>query len=327
MSMRERMQSRRPEVSITLPRARFTPSIWLARHLQAALFSLGQLARTPVSTLLTCAVIAVALSLPGALYVLLDNARQLSGPWQNRAQLSVFLERGAETGADALAEELSARIETERVRVITPAQALQEFSTLSGLSGSALELEENPLPAVLVLSLASDFTDAASVERLVEELADRREVDLVQVDLEWLKRLQAIADILTRGILVLAGVLALAILLIVGNTIRLSIESRHDEIEVAKLVGATDAFIRRPFLYRGVWYGLASGLAAVAMIDIGVAMLRGPVNTLTALYESDFSLANLSMKSSMLLIVLGILLGLLGSWVAVGKHLHRIEPT
>lgn len=321
------MQPERPEISVSLPVTRFAPGVWLARHVQAALFSLGQLLRAPMSTLLTCAVMAVALSLPGGLHLLLDNARQLSGEWQNQAQISVFLERDAETHAGALADELRQRKEIDTVRVITPAEALEEFSALSGLSGSVLELGENPLPAVLVLDLGTESADAASVEGLVEELSRRPEVDVVQVDLEWLKRLQAIAHILTRGIVVLAAVLALGILLIVGNTIRLSIESRHDEIEVAKLVGATDAFIRRPFLYRGVWYGLFSGLLAVALINLGVAMLRGPVNTLTELYHSDFALANLALTASMLLIILGIFLGLVGSWMAVGRHLHRIEPT
>lgn len=321
------MQQQRPEISVSLPVARFAPGVWLARHVQAALFSLGQLLRAPMSTLLTCAVMAVALSLPGGLHLLLENARQLSGAWQNQAQVSVFLERGAEERTGGLADELRQQAGIDTVRVITPTQALQEFSALSGLSESVLVLEENPLPAVLVLDLETESADAQSVEGLVEQLSARPEVDLVQVDLEWLKRLQAIAHILTRGIVVLAGVLALGILLIVGNTIRLSIESRHDEIEVAKLVGATDAFIRRPFLYRGVWYGLFSGLLAVALIGIGVAMLRGPVNTLTELYHSDFALANLSMRASMILILLGIFLGLVGSWMAVGRHLHRIEPT
>lgn len=321
------MQPPRSEVSVSLPTPRFAPRVWLTRHIQAALFSLGQLLRAPMSTLLTCAVMGVALSLPGGLHLLLENAQRLSGQWQGQAQISVFLERSAEARADALAGELRERAQIEAVRVITPAQALKEFSELSGLSESLLELGENPLPAVLVLSLTSEFADAEAVERLVEELRARPEVDLIQVDLEWLKRLQAIAQIVTRGILVLAGVLALGILLIVGNTIRLSIESRHEEIEVAKLVGATDAFIRRPFLYRGIWYGLFSALLAVGLIEVCVGFLRGPVNTLMELYHSDFVLVNLSLFASMLLIILGILLGLFGSWVAVGRHLHRIEPT
>jgi cell division transport system permease protein len=129
-----------------------------------------------------------------------------------------------------------------------------------------------------------------------------------------------------RGVLVLAAVLALAVLLIVGNTIRLAIQNKHDEIEVQKLIGATDAFIRRPFLYSGIWHGLLGAIIAWILVAISLWLLNGPVQRLSLLYDSNFELGSLGMSASLTLLTSGILLGLLGAWAAVGRHLREIEP-
>jgi cell division transport system permease protein len=148
----------------------------------------------------------------------------------------------------------------------------------------------------------------------------------VQVDLGWLQRLNAMTDLLARAVWALAILLAAAVVLVIGNTVRLSIESRRDEILVAKLVGGTDSFVRRPFLYTGAWFGLGGGVVALILLQLSLWWLSGPVERLAGLYRSDFSLNGLSLDGGFALIIAAMLLGWLGAWVAVKRHLDDIEP-
>ncbi|MGD9390924.1 MAG: FtsX-like permease family protein, partial [Thioalkalispiraceae bacterium] len=162
--------------------------------------------------------------------------------------------------------------------------------------------------------------------QLIDKLQRLKGVDIAQRDEQWIKRLYAIIDIVRRGVVLLSIMLALAVLLVVGNTIRLAIQNRRDEIIVTKLIGGTNAFIRRPFLYTGFWYGLFGGFIALLLVSLSLLLLNGPVEQLTSLYQGDFSLANISFATGMLLLLASILLGLAGSWLAVGRHLRDIEP-
>jgi cell division transport system permease protein len=303
-------------------------SNYLLRHAQTLIYSLGQLSRRPFSTLMTVAVIGIALALPAGLHVLLKNVQTVLSGWDGAAQVSLFLHRETqESAALALADELRARPEVASVDFISATQAMEEFRRLSGFGDALSALEENPLPPVLVVHPVLTQQDPASLKRLVDELGEKATVDLAQLDMQWVKRLYGLMDIGRRGVWVLASLLALAVLVVVGNTIRLAIQNRRDEIVITKLIGATDAFIRRPFLYTGFWYGVMGGGIAFMLVQSSLWVLAEPVDNLAGLYSSSFRLGGMDWATIGLLLSGGLLLGLLGSWLAVGRHLREIEPT
>lgn len=296
-------------------------------HARTLIASLGRLYRMPVSAVMTTAVIGIALALPGGLYVLLANLQAVAGGWDNSAKISLFLKFDVSSGSvDTLAEQLRRRADVADVQIISPAQALEEFRANSGFGNALDALPGNPLPPVLVVSPATNTDQATRATTLVSELDKLPEADFAQLDTQWLARLQAMMDIARRGVTAIAVLLGLAVLLIVGNTIRLDIQNRREEIEVTKLVGATDAFIRRPFLYGGVWYGLLGGLLAWLLILTAMLIMAGPARQLALLYESQHQLLGPGIKGTFLLLGAGAVLGLAGSWIAVGRHLSAIEP-
>jgi cell division transport system permease protein len=297
-------------------------------HLQALLQSLGWLARNPVSSAMTVAVIGIALALPTGLHVVLKNVQSVSAGWENAAQISLFLRKNlADDRIQRLIAELKAMREVAVVTYVSPAQALEEFRQMSGFGDALNALQQNPLPAVLIVQPTLEASAPAMVENLLNRLRGSPDVELAQLDMEWVKRLYAMMEVAKRGVTVLASVLALAVLLIVGNTIRLAIQNRRDEIEVQKLIGATDAFIRRPFLYSGFWYGVLGALIAWLLVNISLWVLAPPVARLSALYDSRFELGGLGLEATFFLLLFGILLGSIGAWLAVDRHLRAIEPT
>jgi cell division transport system permease protein len=315
-----------PETRSSHPRGRL--NAYFTHHLWVLVSSLGQLWRTPFSTFMTAAVIGIALALPAGLHVLLQNVQQLSTGWEGTAQVSLFLKQDVtEKRAQALADKLRHWEGVAEVRYISRAQALAEFRELSGFGEALDSLDQNPLPAVLVIRPEAAQAEPARMELLLGRLRQLDAVDLAQLDMEWVRRLDAIIDVGKRGVLVLASLLALAILLVVGNTIRLTIFNRRQEIVVTKLIGATNAFIRRPFLYTGLWYGLMGAVIAWLLVGSLLGLLSGPVSRLSLLYNSGFTLGGLDLATTTSLLACGILLGLAGSWLAVGRHLQDIEPT
>ncbi len=300
---------------------------WATRHLQAMLSSLGRLTRSPLSTLMTVAVLSIALAFPTGLKILLDNAQRLSGSLDSSANISIFLKQDIE---DKKYEELTDRIMLKEgvaaVQLITPDEALKEFRENSGFAEALDALDSNPLPAVMVITPTISHSNPESADALVTELRQMPEVDIAQLDLQWLRRFQALTEIAARGVLLLASLLALAVLLIIGNTIRLEIQNQKDEIEITKLIGGTNAFIRRPFLYTGFWYGLFGGLLAWLLVSVNMWLLTEPVKKLAGLYHSNFSLTSIDVASLLALIFSSAMLGLFGSWIAVARHLHDIEP-
>ncbi len=301
---------------------------WFIHHLRTLIASLGFLWRNAISSLMTIAVIAIALALPAGLYAMLDNLSRASIGWDDSAQISLFLKDSVtEEQAEALADKLTRLKTIEHVKFIHKDQALAEFQRISGFNAAIESLGSNPLPHVLAIKPRMDAKQPGKMAKLVEELGQRKEVELAQLDLQWVKRLYALLDIAHRGIWLVAGLLGLAVLLIVGNTIRLDIQNRRAEIEVTKLIGGTDAFIRRPFLYTGFWYGLYGGVLAWILTAAAVAMMSNSVAQLAALYDSGFVLSGLGLNNGLLLVLTSCLLGLTGSWIAVGRHLHEIEPS
>ncbi|HYW93637.1 MAG TPA: permease-like cell division protein FtsX [Gammaproteobacteria bacterium] len=299
--------------------------IWGLRHAQAALASLGRLARAPAPSLLTIAVIGIALALPAALHLLVRNAAHFGQGWEGATQVSLFLERNVtDDAARTLAKALAHRSDVASAHAISRKQALAEFRRHSGFSQALEVLKRNPLPAVIVIRPTSD--SAAAVEHLVKQLQAIPEIDRVQMDRQWLQRYFAIVHLVQRGVTMLSVLLGIAVVIVVGNTIRLDIQSRHQEIEVQKLIGATDAFIRRPFLYSGLWYGALGGIAACALLGIGLLALHGPASHLAVLYHAQSLMPGLDATTAGSVIAGGAVLAWGGSFLAVGRHLRRIEP-
>lgn len=300
---------------------------WLTRHLQTLVGSLGRLSQQPVSNLLTILVIGIALALPACLQVLVANARSVTGDLSNAVDISVYLKRSVtEQQAREVADKIRQRRDIARVDLITAAKALQEFREFSGFGAALDVLADNPLPHTLVVRPAADDLTPAHLESVGADLKALPEVEIVQLDTAWVQRLEAILDAARRAIFVAAALLGVGVMVIVGNTIRLDIQNRRDEIEVTKLVGGSDAFVRRPFLYSGVWYGLGGSLVALVIVAATVLVLSAPVQRITGLYGSDFRLKGLSLQTTLLLIGAGIALGWLGSYIAASRHLRAIEP-
>ena len=301
-------------------------SIWLGRHVGTSVGALGRLARQPFSSLMIVLVIAVTLALPAAINVMIVNARAVSSNWDNALDFSVFLRQGLSVSeAEGLSRLISQRADVASVDVITAEDALAEFKDQSGFGAALDQLPDNPLPHTLVVRPGPGNT-SASLVLLQEELGNLPEIEHVQVDTEWVQRFHAILDIARQAIAIGAALLGVAIVVIIGNTIRLDIENRRDEIEVTKLIGASNAFVRRPFLWSGFWYGLFGGLLALGLVFSGLALLQGPVTRLAGLYEANVSIAALGIEESGTIVGIGVLLGLLGSWLTAARHMRRIEP-
>ncbi len=302
------------------------PAQWFTRHAQSAIGSLGTLSRSPVATALTVLVIGVALSLPALLGVLVDSGRALAGSWAEVRDFSVYLTPGApRSRADALADDLRRRNGVEAVRVISADAAVAELGRDPGFAGALAALPANPLPHTLVVRPAAGL-DRPGLEALSASVRDAPDVDLVKLDLQWVERLNGVLDLVRRLGLIVGGLLIATVIIVVGNTIRLDIQNRSAEIEVAKLLGATDAFVRRPFLYLGFWYGAFGGLVAVVILLIALWALGGSVTHLAGLYGSSFELGSIRLASLLAVLGGGVLAGLGGAWMAVSRHLSAIQP-
>jgi cell division transport system permease protein len=300
---------------------------WLERHVQTLVGSLGRLWTQPFATLLTVLVIGIALALPACLHVLVQNVRAASGGWGNALDISVYMKPAATLEQARQAEKrIAQRRDVEEVTLIEADDALAEFRKDSGFGEALDALKDNPLPHALVVRPAAEFREPAMVETLSAELRKVEGVDLVQLDTAWVSRFNAILDVVRRVVLLAAGLFALGILVIVGNTIRLDIENRRDEIEVTKLVGGSDAFVRRPFLYNGVWYGLGGGLVAWLTVTVVITLLGEPVQRIAGLYGSSFRLHGLGLEGNVVLLAGGVLLGWLGSFIAATREIRGIEP-
>lgn len=296
-------------------------------HLLAAVASAKRLLEQPLATLMTVAVLAIALMLPTALWVGLSNVQAVSEGWQGATRVSVYLaEDLSEQAGRDLAEQLAANDQIESLTYMSRQDVLAEFKQYSGLAAAVDYLGDNPLPAVIVIEPSRAYLNKDSLQQLRLQLQSLEGVDDAEVDMAWLERLLSIIDLARQLVLGLAALLVIAVLLVVGNTIRLEIENRRDEIQVVKLVGGTDAFVRRPFLYTGFWYGLTAGLLAWLLIVLSTWALSGAVSRLALLYQSDFSLQGLDGSWVLLLLASSMLVGIAGAWLAVLRHLRAIEP-
>jgi cell division transport system permease protein len=298
---------------------------WLESHRASVVDSVGRLIKQPIGSFFTCLVMAVALSLPMGLALLLDNVERLGGSWQRAAQISLFmrLDVDAQQG-QRLREQILAMPDVSEASWISREQALEEFQQLSGLGEALRELPDNPLPGVILVT--PNEVDRDNLEALRQRLAELPGVEQAQLDLLWVERLTAILKLGDRFVFGLSLLLIATLLLVIGNTIRLHIENRRTEIEVVKLVGGTDGYVRRPFLYMGALYGLGAGVIAWLLLAYGLGWLNEAVVGLAGLYGSDFSLAGVPAGDGMSLVLGALLLGYIGAWLAVARHLSELAP-
>jgi len=299
---------------------------WMLRHAGTCVAALGRLMRQPFANFMTILVIGVTLALPAALHLVVKNAVSISGNWENALDFSVYLNTDVSLSeAESLAAIIRQRADVGQVTLVSAEEALEDFKEQSGFGSSLDHLRVNPLPHTLVVRPGSANTEQ-TVLLLNEELGNLPETDFVQVDTAWVQRFLAILDILQRAVFMGSTLLGAAIIVIIGNTIRLDIQNRREEIEVTKLIGASNAFVRRPFLYSGLWYGLGGGLLALGLIAYGLYALKQPVARLSGLYDSTFTVLSLDWEESLVILGAGVMLGLVGSWVAAARHMRRIEP-
>lgn len=299
---------------------------WFRSHRNAIKDAWKRLRVTPLATFMTIIVIATALTLPAALHLLIKNAQTLGNGFDNSAQISLYLTQNTTLSqAEALAEQLQQRPDVEKIDLISREQALDEFQSLSGFNDALKTLDSNPLPHLLVLHPSPAQRQPAQLASLQEDLQAMDNVDIAQLDMAWLERLFRIISILEQSTTLISIFLTFAVILVIGNTIRLMNERYRDEIDVLKLVGATDSFVRRPFLYAGIMYGLTGACFALLAILLAQAWISVPVNELAALYQSEYSLFTLSLGDAMTLLATGLVLGWGGSWAVANHHLKSLE--
>jgi len=300
---------------------------WLLLHAQSFVYSLGQYYRNLLSSILTTAVIGISLALPGGFYLLLENAQQVTAGWGGSIQITAFLKPDID---DAVANTLVSRLldspNIEAAKFINRDLALAEYKELSGFSEVIDLLDENPLPSIVIIFPKIDALTEGKDRQIIDFIVSQSEVEVAQYDQQWVKRLYGIIEIIQRFVIIFSAFIGFGVLLIIGNTIRMAIYHHRSEIEITKLFGATNHFIRRPFLYSGFWYGLSGGVTSWLLLTLTLQFLKQPVNRLAELYASEFTLANLTVIEALILLACGIFLGLFGSWISVQRHIRTIEP-
>lgn len=299
---------------------------WRDQHVWSALSSLGRLWQRRVATLLTVAVLGIALALPLLLHLVVSNLAAVGGSVGDAREINAFLVAGTDAdGARAARDRLAALPGVATVELRSPDDGLAELSKLDGFGEALALVGDNPLPWVAVVA-PQGAVDLAALESLAGDLAADAAVDHIAYDFRWRERLGALLAVARRGLEVLAALLALAVLLVVGNTIRLDIAARADEIAVVQAIGGSDGFVRRPFLYAGCWYGLGAGIVALLAVLIVRAALAGPVAALAASYGVPLSVAGPGPAAAAATLGGGIVLGWLGARLAAGRELARRRP-
>ncbi|PCJ16870.1 MAG: cell division protein FtsX [Gammaproteobacteria bacterium] len=299
-------------------------SVYFDQHRIVISDTLDRLWSTPVSTLMTMAVVAVAIALPSGLYVLLANVQQVAKSWDGNAQVSLFLKDSVDqTAAQKLLKRIALEPHISRTEYISKADALLEFEEVSGYSALLSEFEDNPLPSVIVVYL--DSPALAVAEQFKAQASEWQAVQLAQLDAQWVRKLQSLVSLAKNIVAALAVGLALAVFLVVINTIRLAIENKKSEVEIYQLVGATNGFIRRPFLYIGAWFGLSGGIVAIFSVELLLVSLQASVTDLATQYQSQYLIQGMDFQTVLFILFASALLGLSGAWIAVARHLSNFE--
>lgn len=299
----------------------------LEYHLHAAVQSLNLLCRKPLATMMTSIVIAIALALPTLFWVFSDNLSQLTASWQREGHISLYLKSNLSEEEEQLV--LQKVRETDGVAQVSlknSSEGLAELTQQEGMHDIMHYLPENPLPAVIEVIPDLTIDSPAKLDLLARKLQVIMQVDNVKVDMEWIRRLHALLSFAAKFAHALLVLLAMAVIVIVGTTLRLAIHSRQEEIQVLKLIGAKDSFILRPFLYSGIWYGAIGSIFAVFLVNIFILSLGAAINQVAVIYQMHYPLAGLSMRQILLLILFAIILGWIGARLSVRRQLAFIEP-
>jgi len=300
---------------------------YLQVHAHALFSSLGRLVRNTFTSVMTIIVMAITISLASGFYLLVANMQQLTAGIESSNQISLFLKSNVSDNAgNKLAAQLKQNQHIAKVVLISKERAMREFKAYSGFGDALDVLEVNPLPTVIQILPKDTLSELQAVENLMQELKQLPEVDFAQLDMQWVKRLQSMMQILQRGVLLLTILLGFAVLVITGNTIRLELQNRRDEVLVAKLVGATYSFIQRPFLYTGFWLGFLSGLVAWLLVTVILLILQNPIEELSALYDGAFALSYFRLIDIVGLLALSSLLSVMGAWIVLHFQLQQIKP-
>jgi cell division transport system permease protein len=300
---------------------------YLDLHAHAFFSSLGRLVDSPYTSIMTITVLAIAISLASIFYIAIANFQQLAGNLEASNQISLFLRDDvSDASAKKFAESIKHNPAIQDVKLISKKQALEEFQAYSGFGEAVKALEQNPLPIVIQVLPKNTLEDGQELEKLFNTFKQSVEVDFAQMDMQWIKRLQSFMELARRSSTVLSLLLGIAVLFVTGNTIRLELHKRREEVAIAKLVGATNSFIQRPFLYTGFWIGFFAGVAAWFIVAVMMLIVKHPIEELSGLYEGDFHVLFLSYSETLALLFISSLLGVAGSWAVLSYQLQQLKP-
>ncbi len=296
-------------------------------HAHALFSSLGRLVRTPFTSFMTIAVMAIAMTLAAGFYLFVDNMQNLTGNLESTNQISLYLKPDlSHMESKRLAEEIKKNTHIEDLVLISKDQAMAEFKSYSGFGDTLEMLETNPLPIVIQVLPKNSLNDILGIEKLMMGFSKYPQIDFVKMDMQWIKRLQSIMQIVKRSVFLLTVLLSIAVIFITGNTIRLELQNRREEVLVAKLVGATHSFIQRPFLYTGFWLGFISGVLTWFLVTLMVIILQEPIDRLATLYDGSFEVRFLSFTDTVGLLFIASFLSILGAWGVLGYQVSQIKP-
>ena len=301
----------------------------IINHMRQALASLGELWRSPLATIITIGVLGLSITLPSTLYLMVKNTEKVTAGWEDAGEISLYLQANttAKQAQKLLSGVSAMKNKIDDARLISPDLALEEFETLSGLGDALAYLDANPLPYVLLITPKPEYLRPEAARQLLSELEQQSIVDFGKLDIEWLEKLYAIVSIAKDIVWIVAILLCVSVVLIIGNTIRLNILSQREAIAVMKLVGATDNFIRFPFLYTGFWYGILGGFLAWMLVAFLLWWIQSGVENLAGLYRTSFTISGLDGSALGIILMISITLGLIGSLISVQKHIKEIEPS
>jgi len=298
-----------------------------AYHAQAATNSFNTLCRKPLATMMTIIVIAIALALPALFWIFTDNVSQLTVNWQRSGHISLYLKSGLSVKeAEAVLQKIKVEKGVGQASLKTAAEGLQALQKQEGMQDIMHYLPENPLPAVIEVVPEFTVNTSLQINQLYERLKVNPQVEQAKLDMQWINRLNAVLGFASKSAHALMLLLASAVALIVGNTLRLAIHHRHEEIRVLKLIGAADSYIIRPFLYSGIWYGLIGAVFAVLFVNIFMLSIAVAAQELAATYHMQYPLTGLSVKQAYTMVLVAIILGWLGAILSVKRQLASIEP-
>lgn len=300
---------------------------YLNIHAHALFSSLGRLMQTPMTILMTIGVMAIAIALAAGFYLLVENAKQATDQLEATNQLSLFLKSELnDQDGERLLQTIKLNPDVKTVKLIRKQDAFEEFKTYSGFGEALNLLDENPLPTVIQVLPKNSLNDTQAIDNLIMSLSEFSQIDFVKLDMQWIKRLQSIMSVLQRSVFVISIMLSFAVLFIIGNTIRLELQNRKDEVIVSKLVGATHTFIQRPFLYTGFWLGFLAGILALLIVFFTLLSLQTPIEQVFSQYHSSLELKYLSSYETLIFLSISSALGVFGGWAVVCQQLQTIKP-